>query len=173
MKPVQDHNVSKEDVEEDARIPARRASRAERLIERTVFSTRWLIAPFYLGLVLGLVALLAKFVLQVVDLLGHVPSGGDNEITVGIDTAFVVSAVLLALMDRISGRGHQAQRAVPKRGGARRRLKMRRASCTVAQAGDGQTRIKREREGALLNVALADLDPVWVRFPARLGLARP
>ena len=66
-----------------ARVPARPASRAERLIERTIFGSRWLLAPFYLGLILGLVALLAKFVLQVVDLLGHVLSGG-GEITVGI-----------------------------------------------------------------------------------------
>ncbi len=69
---------------DDARVPARRASQAERLIERTIFGSRWLLAPFYLGLILGLAALLAKFVLQVIDLLGHVLSGGGDEITVGI-----------------------------------------------------------------------------------------
>ena len=69
---------------DDARVPARRASPVERLIERTIFGSRWLLAPFYLGLILGLVALLAKFVLQVIDLLGHVLSGGGDEITLGI-----------------------------------------------------------------------------------------
>lgn len=83
-KPVQDRRVSKEDAVDAARVPARPASQAERLIERTIFGSRWLLAPFYLGLILGLVALLAKFVLQVVDLLGHVLSGGGDEITVGI-----------------------------------------------------------------------------------------
>lgn len=69
---------------DDARVPARRASQAERLIERTIFGSRWLLAPFYLGLIVGLMALLAKFALQVVDLLGHVLSGGGNEVTLGI-----------------------------------------------------------------------------------------
>ena len=80
MKPAQDRGVSKD----DARVPARRASRAERLIERTIFGSRWLLAPFYLGLIVGLMALLAKFALQVADLLGHVLSGGGNEVTLGI-----------------------------------------------------------------------------------------
>ena len=69
---------------EDAHVPARHASPIERLIERTIFGSRWLLAPFYLGLILGLVTLLAKFALQVVALLGHVLSGGGNEVTVGI-----------------------------------------------------------------------------------------
>ena len=34
----------------------------ERLIESTVFYTRWLLAPIYLGLCLGLVVLLISFV---------------------------------------------------------------------------------------------------------------
>lgn len=69
---------------DDARVPARRASQAERLVERTIFGSRWLLAPFCLGLILGFAALLAKFVLQVIDLLGHVLSEGGDEITVGI-----------------------------------------------------------------------------------------
>ena len=35
---------------------------AERWLEATLFSSRWLMAPFYLGLVLGLVALLIVFI---------------------------------------------------------------------------------------------------------------
>ena len=82
-KPVQDRRASKEGAVDDARVPARRASQAERLIERTIFGSRWLLAPFYLGLIFGLAALLAKFAMRVVDLLGHVLSGGGTERTIG------------------------------------------------------------------------------------------
>jgi uncharacterized protein (TIGR00645 family) len=93
VKPVQGRGASKEGPVDDARVPTRRASRAERLIERTIFGSRWLLAPFYLGLIFGLVALLAKFALRVVDLLGHLLSGGGNEITIGI-----LSLIDLSLM---------------------------------------------------------------------------
>lgn len=81
---MQDRGARKEGAVDEARVPARPASQAERLIERTIFGSRWLLAPFYLGLIIGLAALLVKFVLQVVDLLSHVLSGDGNEITVGI-----------------------------------------------------------------------------------------
>jgi len=96
---------------DDARVPARRASRAERLIERTIFGSRWLLAPFYLGLILGLAALLAKFALRVVDLGGHVLSGGGNEITIGIlsliDLSLMANLVLMVISrgTRASSRG--------------------------------------------------------------------
>ena len=85
----------------DARVPARRASPAERLIEQAIFRSRWLLAPFYLGLILGLAALLAKFALSIVDLVGHVLSGGANEITVGIlslvDLSLMANLVLMVI----------------------------------------------------------------------------
>ena len=34
---------------------------AERLVERTIFASRWLLAPFYLGLAACLFVLLIKF----------------------------------------------------------------------------------------------------------------
>lgn len=37
---------------------------AERIIERIIFASRWLMAPFYLGLVLSLAMLLFKFLTQ-------------------------------------------------------------------------------------------------------------
>ncbi len=87
---------------DDPRVPARPASQVERLIERTIFGSRWLLAPFYLGLILGLVALLAKVASQVVDLLGHVLPGGGTEITVGIlsliDLSLKASLVLMVIL---------------------------------------------------------------------------
>ena len=41
----------------------------ERWLERGLFASRWLMAPFYLGLVLGLIALLAVFVGELVHAL--------------------------------------------------------------------------------------------------------
>ena len=100
-KPAQEFGASKEDPVDDARVPARRASLAERLIERTIFGSRWLLAPFYLGLILGLVALLAKFALRIAALFGHVLSGGSNEITVGIlsliDLSLMANLVLMVI----------------------------------------------------------------------------
>ena len=100
-KPAQDCGASKEGPVDDARVPARQASPAERLIERTIFGSRWLLAPFYLGLILGLAALLAKFALRITDLFGHVLSGGGNEITVGIlsliDLSLMANLVLMVI----------------------------------------------------------------------------
>jgi len=44
----------------------------ERFIERTLFASRWLLAPLYLGLALGLIALGVKFFQHVVEALLHV-----------------------------------------------------------------------------------------------------
>lgn len=38
----------------------------ERLIERTIFATRWVMAPFYLGLALALVLLMIKFMQELI-----------------------------------------------------------------------------------------------------------
>ncbi len=46
----------------DPAPPRQRGRPVARLIERTIFGSRWLMAPFYLGLILGQLALLAKFV---------------------------------------------------------------------------------------------------------------
>lgn len=70
-----------------------RTSPVERLIERTIFGSRWLLAPFYLGLILGLVVLLAKFVQQTIALLARALAADGSEIIVGI-----LSLIDLSLM---------------------------------------------------------------------------
>jgi uncharacterized protein (TIGR00645 family) len=42
---------------------------AERLVERTIFASRWLLAPFYLGLAVSLVVLLIKLARRLSSLL--------------------------------------------------------------------------------------------------------
>lgn len=44
----------------------------ERLIERTLFSSRWILAPIYLGLSLALIALGLKFFQEVFHVLTHI-----------------------------------------------------------------------------------------------------
>lgn len=84
---------------DDARVPARRAWQVE----------RWLFAPRQLGLIRGLVVLLAA------NFLSYAMSGGDNESTVGIpsliDPPLKANLVLMAVFagcERfiLPGQGH-------------------------------------------------------------------
>ncbi len=68
----------------------------ERLIERTIFGARWLLAPFYLGLILGLVVLLMKFAQKTLALLMGALSLGSNDIIIGI-----LSLIDLSLMSNL------------------------------------------------------------------------
>jgi len=55
---------------------------AERVVERTIFASRWLLAPFYLGLAISLVALLIRFVQKTVALVfTALPSNGGDIVT--------------------------------------------------------------------------------------------
>jgi len=49
-----------------------RAPAAERWLEATLFASRWLMAPFYLGLVLALAALLVVFATELALEVGHI-----------------------------------------------------------------------------------------------------
>ena len=71
----------------------RRASRVERAFENVIFGSRWLLAPFYLGLSVSLCVLLVKFVQQAVGLLIHAISTEGSEIILGI-----LSLIDLSLM---------------------------------------------------------------------------
>lgn len=43
----------------------------EKILEKTLFQARWLVAPFYLGLVLALLLLLATFVSEIYEFVLH------------------------------------------------------------------------------------------------------
>ncbi len=51
--------------------PRRRVPLPERAVERIIFSSRWLLAPFYVGLVGALVVLLLKFCQELVHFIAH------------------------------------------------------------------------------------------------------
>lgn len=76
--------------------PASQHTLAERWIEQSIFASRWLLAPFYLGLAASLVLLLVKFVQKTVVLASHAFSSDGNEIIIGI-----LSLVDLSLMGNL------------------------------------------------------------------------
>jgi uncharacterized protein (TIGR00645 family) len=73
----------------------------ERLIERLLFASRWLLAPIYLGLSLALFALGIKFFQELWHLLGHVAEIAESDmvlvILAMIDMALVASLVLMVM----------------------------------------------------------------------------
>jgi uncharacterized protein (TIGR00645 family) len=76
----------------------------ERLFERLIFQSRWLMAPFYLGLVLALLMLLVKFVTELWhSLLGVMDLKGTEAILVVLDLIDMSLAGNLLLMVIFAG----------------------------------------------------------------------
>jgi uncharacterized protein (TIGR00645 family) len=59
-------------------------NRIERAMEAIIRTSRWLVAPFLLGLVVGLAALLYAFIVKLGDFVLHVRGTPEEEIIVGI-----------------------------------------------------------------------------------------
>ena len=74
---------------------------AERLVERTIFASRWLLAPFYVGLVFSLAVLLIKFFQNTAKLVsGALVSSSTDVITDVlslIDLCLVASLLLIVM----------------------------------------------------------------------------
>jgi uncharacterized protein (TIGR00645 family) len=73
----------------------------ERLIERLLFSSRWLLAPIYLGLSLTLLALGIKFFQELFHLFGQILEMAESDmilvILAMIDLALVASLVVMVM----------------------------------------------------------------------------
>lgn len=73
----------------------------ERVLERLIFGSRWLLAPFYIGLVAAIALLLIKFVREFVNLLPIVVSGDSGDVMVGVltlvDVALVANLLLIII----------------------------------------------------------------------------
>jgi uncharacterized protein (TIGR00645 family) len=63
----------------------------ERALESVLFNSRWLMAPFYLGLVVSLAVLLFKFVMLVWEFILHAPSAKESDIILGVLSLIDVS----------------------------------------------------------------------------------
>jgi uncharacterized protein (TIGR00645 family) len=64
------------------------------LVEAIVFNSRWLVAPFLLGLVIGLAALVLKFLIKLFDFIMQIPGAPPADVIVGILT--LVDLTLIA-----------------------------------------------------------------------------
>jgi uncharacterized protein (TIGR00645 family) len=104
----------------EASAPHPRSSSVKRLIERTMFGSRWLLAPFYLGLILGLVMLLVKFAQQTIGLLASTLTASGNDVIVAIlsliDLSLMANLLLMVVfagyesfVSRLDVEGHAAQ----------------------------------------------------------------
>jgi len=76
-------------------------SRWERLLEGLLFKSRWLLAPFYVGLVVAILLVLAKFAGKLWHLILAVPEATGNDVIVGvlslIDLSLVASLLIIVV----------------------------------------------------------------------------
>ncbi len=81
-------------------------SRVEAALESLVFRSRWLLAPFFVGLILAIIALLVKFLKQLWALTVGVFSLTSDEMIINILT-LVDSALIAALLLIIGFSGYE------------------------------------------------------------------
>ena len=62
----------------------RRWQKLEDVLERTLFASRWLLAPFYLGLALGVVVLLIKFMGELAHIVVLAFKGTEADVILGV-----------------------------------------------------------------------------------------
>jgi uncharacterized protein (TIGR00645 family) len=90
----------------------------EHLLELLVFNSRWLLAPFYLGLVMCIFILLVKFGQELFHILPHVFDGSEGEIILAIltlvDMSLVANLLLIIIfsgyenfVSKINTEGHE------------------------------------------------------------------
>jgi uncharacterized protein (TIGR00645 family) len=94
-----------------------RPNPVERGLENLIFNSRWLMAPFYLGLVVSLAVLLLKFMMMLWEFILHAPGSKETDIILGvlslIDVALVGNLILIVVfsgyenfVSRIDAGGH-------------------------------------------------------------------
>jgi uncharacterized protein (TIGR00645 family) len=73
----------------------------ERMLETAIFASRWLLAPFYLGLVVCLALLLVHFLGKLVAFVPTVPRAEESDVILGVlslvDVAFTANLVLIVI----------------------------------------------------------------------------
>src|SRR5215207_3409206 len=73
----------------------------ERLLERFLFSSRWLLAPFYVGLVVMLAALLLKATQELFHFILHLPSAKEGDVILGaltlVDLTLTGSLIVIVI----------------------------------------------------------------------------
>lgn len=72
--------------------------RVETLFEKVLFSSRWLMAPVYFGLVLAMVILLFKFAKELFSLGGSLLEASSGDIIIGVLTLVDVALIMNLLI---------------------------------------------------------------------------
>ncbi len=90
----------------------------EHLLEVLIFNSRWLLAPFYLGLVVGIGMLLVKFVQELVHAVPNIFSASESEVVLAVlalvDLSLVANLLLIVIfsgyenfVSKINTEGHE------------------------------------------------------------------
>jgi uncharacterized protein (TIGR00645 family) len=73
--------------------------RLENAFETAIFNSRWLMAPFFIGLIVSLIVLLFKFVVILYEFIMHAWAAGESDIILGvlslIDMALTGNLILI------------------------------------------------------------------------------
>jgi len=76
-------------------------NRIEYAIEITIFNSRWILAPFYLGLIVSLVLLLIHFVKQLIEFIVHIHVAEEAQVVLGvlglIDVTFTANLLIIVI----------------------------------------------------------------------------
>src|ERR1700742_2251771 len=91
--------------------------RIEHGLENVLFNSRWLMAPFYLGLVISLAVLLLKFLMMLWEFIAHAVGAKESDIILGvlglIDVSLTGNLILIVVfsgyenfVSRIDPGGH-------------------------------------------------------------------
>lgn len=72
--------------------------RIEHGLEMLMFNSRWLLAPFYIGLVVSILLLLVKFTQEFFHVVGHVFSASESELILAVLTLVDMSLVANLLL---------------------------------------------------------------------------
>ncbi|MDH4275419.1 MAG: TIGR00645 family protein [Gammaproteobacteria bacterium] len=70
----------------------------ENALEHLMFSSRWLLAPFYVGLVFAIVLVLAKFIEEIFHLAPHIIDMSESAVVLGVLTMVDLSLVANLLL---------------------------------------------------------------------------
>src|SRR3979411_3428609 len=71
--------------------PNPKLKRVENGFENLIFNSRWLMAPFYFGLVISLAVLLVKFCMVLWEFIVHAPGSKESDIILGVPSLIDIS----------------------------------------------------------------------------------
>jgi uncharacterized protein (TIGR00645 family) len=90
----------------------------ETLLENVIFNSRWLLAPFYIGLVIGIGMLLVKFGQELIHVLPNIITASESEVVLAVlalvDLSLVANLLLIVIfsgyenfVSKINTKGHE------------------------------------------------------------------